>query len=45
LRKLSHSACTFDISSSRADAQRAQSTLDGLQMTSMKSALDEDMVA
>jgi hypothetical protein len=30
---------------SRADQYEGQSTLDGLQMTSMKSAMDEDMVA
>ena len=35
----------IDTLCSRADQYEGQSTLDGLQMTSMKSAMDEDMVA
>ena len=34
----------IDTICSRADQYEGQSTLDGLQMTSMKSAMDEDMV-
>jgi hypothetical protein len=35
----------IDTICARADQYEGQSTLDGLQMTSMKSAMDEDMVA
>ena len=35
----------IDTLCARADQYEGQSTLDGLQMTSMKSAMDEDMVA
>ena len=38
-------ALVIDTICARADQYEGQSTLDGLQMTSMKSAMDEDMVA
>jgi hypothetical protein len=45
LQRMNIHGLVIDTLCSRADQYEGQSTLDGLQMTSMKSAMDEDMVA